>query len=147
MAIDTTTIYQFLCSREERQKYITRSTNIIKFLIDMRNSQHLLYNSLDSFKMIRIALKRQSDMKPFLKQVLEQCNLSTENIDKIKATSKRRVKQSNDYNVYSQPDGSINEEYDVYMDNLNRARIAKTLRSVLHFPGSKIDIENLPWQK
>lgn len=78
--------------------------------------------------MIRIALKRQSDMKQFLRQVLEQCNLSTENIDKIKATSKRRVKQSNDYNVYSQPDGSINEEYEVYMDNLNRARIAKTLR-------------------
>lgn len=78
--------------------------------------------------MIRVALKRQSDLKQFLKQVLESCNLSTEKIDKIKTTSKRYVKHTQDYNVYSQADGTINEEYEMYMDNLNRARMAKTLK-------------------
>lgn len=78
--------------------------------------------------MIRVALKRQSDLKQFLKQILESCNLSTENIDKIKISSKRSVKHTHDYNVYSNADGTINEEYEMYMDNLNRARMAKTLR-------------------
>lgn len=82
----------------------------------------------DTFKLVRVALKRQSDLKQVLKQILELVNLSTESIDKIKVTSKHNVKYTQDYDVYSQADGTINKEYEIYMDNLNRARIAKTLK-------------------
>lgn len=80
--------------------------------------------------MIRIALERQSDLKRFLKHIFESCNLSTENVEKLKTSSKMasNAKYSSDQNAYQQSHGSVYDEYEIYMRNINIAKQARTLR-------------------
>lgn len=68
-------------------------------------------------------------MKRFLKYVLESCNLSTEKVEKLKI---KKVSSSSkfhsDRNVYSRPDGTVYEEYEVYARSVHRAKQEKTLK-------------------
>lgn len=85
----------------------------------------------DSFKLIRIPLEKEPDVKRFLKHILESCNLSTENVEKIKIRKmSASAKFNTDRNVYSRPDGSIYESYDEYARTINRAKLDKTLKCV-----------------
>lgn len=83
----------------------------------------------DSFKLIRIPLEREPDVKRFLKHILGSCNLSTEKVEKLKI---KKVSSSSkfhsDRNVYSRPDGSIYEEYEVYAKSVQRAKQDRTLK-------------------
>lgn len=79
--------------------------------------------------MIRIPLEKEPDVKHFLKHILESCNLSTEKVEKIKIKKiPTSAKFHNDRNVYSRPDGSVYEEYEVYARNVSRAKLDKTLK-------------------
>lgn len=83
----------------------------------------------DSFKLIRIPLEKEPDVKRFLKHILESCNLSTEKVEKIKIKKvSTNSKFHSDRNVYSRPDGSVYEEYEVYARTVNRAKLDKTLK-------------------
>lgn len=83
----------------------------------------------DSFKLVRIPLEKEPDIKHFLKHILKSCNLSTENVEKMKAKKvSTSSKFHSDRNVYSRPDGSTYEEYEVYTRDINRAKLDKTLK-------------------
>lgn len=78
--------------------------------------------------MIRIPLERQSDLRRFLKKILELTNLSTETVEKLKVTEKPvSAKFSSEDHVYSQA-ASIFEEYEIYRRNIQRAKQANTLK-------------------
>lgn len=83
----------------------------------------------DSFKLIRISLEREPNVKHFLKHILESCNLSTENVEKIKI--RRQTTNSKFHsarNVYSQPNGAMYDEFRAYERNINQAKLDKTLK-------------------
>lgn len=83
---------------------------------------------LDSFKLVRISLEKESNVKRFLIRILEACNLSTEKVEKLKIKKvPTSAKFHNDRNVYSRGDGSIYEEYEVYR-TVQRAKQDKTLK-------------------
>lgn len=85
----------------------------------------------DSFKLVRIPLEKEPDVKRFLKHILESCDLSTEKVEKLKIKKPpTSTKFNTDRNVYSQPDGSIYEEYEVYARSVHRAKLDKTLKFV-----------------
>ena len=75
------------------------------------------------------SIGKKPDVKRFLKHILESCNLSTEKVEKLKI---KRVSTSakfhTDRNVYSRPDGSFYEEYEVYRTEVQKARQDKTLK-------------------
>lgn len=89
------------------------------------------YLQIDSFKLIRIPLEQQPDVKRFLRSILESCNLSTEKIEKLKI---RKVSTSSspfsNRNAYSQSDASRYEEYEVYARTTQKAKQDKTLKLV-----------------
>lgn len=73
-------------------------------------------------------MEREPDVKRFLKRILEACNLSTEKVEKLKIKKvPMSAKFHNDRNVYSQADGSIYEEYEVYR-TVQKTKQDKTLK-------------------
>lgn len=88
---------------------------------------HLISVS-DSFKMIKIQLQRQPDMKQFLKQVLASFDLSTENVEKVKIT-KRKSNPKFSSNDQQHPEAPIFDEYEIYARTM-RSKQAKTLKCV-----------------
>lgn len=89
-------------------------------------------NIADKFKLIKIRLERQLDIKRFVKSILESCSLSTDKIDKIKITkptSRSNSRPQSAEEFYAQ-DASIFEEYEVYSRTARRARQEKTLEYV-----------------
>lgn len=83
----------------------------------------------DSFKLVRIPLEKEPDVKRFLKHILESCNLSTEKVEKIKIKrDSTSSKFHSDRNVHSRPDGSVYEEYEVYARSVSRAKLDKALK-------------------
>lgn len=85
--------------------------------------------SPDSFKLIRIPLEREPDVKRFLKHILQSCNLPTERVEKIKIKKhSTNSKLHSDRNVYSRPDGSKYDDHEVYERKVNRAKLDKTLK-------------------
>lgn len=91
----------------------------------------VLFYFADSFKLIRIPLEKEPDVKRFLKHILEACNLSTEKVEKLKIKKvSTSAKFHTDRNVYSRPDGSFYEEYEVYRTEVQKARQDKTLKWV-----------------
>lgn len=74
-------------------------------------------------------MEKQPDVKRFLKHILESCNLSTEKVEKIKIKKTlSSAKFHSDRNVYTRPDGSVYEEYEVYARSVHRAKLDKTLK-------------------
>lgn len=99
----------------------------------IKNSIKIIINAgfyfADSFKLIRIPLEKEPDVKRFLKHILESCNLSTEKVEKLKIKKvSTSAKFHTDRNVYSRPDGSFYEEYEVYRTEVQKARQDKTLK-------------------
>lgn len=91
----------------------------------------LLSQIADSFKLVRIPLEKEPDVKRFLRHILKSCNLPTEKVEKLKIKkAPTSTKFNTDRNVYSQPDGSIYEEYEVYAQSVHRAKLNKTLKLV-----------------
>lgn len=83
----------------------------------------------ESFKLIRIPLEKEPDVKRFLRHILESCNLSTENVERLKIKKiSTSSKFHSDRNVYSNSDGTIYEEYEVYARNAQKAKQDKTLK-------------------
>lgn len=82
---------------------------------------------LDSFKMIRVSLERQLDIKHFLNNIFKTCNLPTENIEKIQVTKKSSTRRfsSDAYEQYQE--APIYDEYEIYARTM-RTKQAKTLR-------------------
>lgn len=113
--------------------------------IRMKSFTRWLSSSVsDSFKLIRIPLERQPDVKRFLKHILESCNLSTEKVEKIKFKKvSTSSKFNNDRNVYSRPDGSVYEEYEVYAQSVHRAKQDRTLKWVNN---QLIPIKHFQWK-
>lgn len=74
-------------------------------------------------------MEKEPDVKRFLKNILESCNLSTEKVEKLKV---KKVAPSskfhNDRNVYTRQDGTIHDEYEVYARNVQKAKQDKTLK-------------------
>lgn len=96
-------------------------------------------NISDKFKLIKIRLERQSDIKRFVKSILESCSLSTDKIDEIKitkASSRANTRPHSAEEFYAQ-DASIFEEYEVYSRTARRARQERTLEYVQHIRKSK----------
>lgn len=87
----------------------------------------ILVNILDSFKIIRIPLEREPDVKRFIKHILVSCNLSTENVEKLKI---KKTSTSSKFNSdrNSRPDASTYEDYEVYERGINRVKLDKTLK-------------------
>lgn len=82
----------------------------------------------DSFKLVRIPLEKEPDVKHFLKRILEACNLSTDKVEKLKIKkAPASAKFHHDRNVYSREDGSVYEEYEVYR-TVQKAKQDKTLK-------------------
>lgn len=83
----------------------------------------------DSFKLIRIPLEKEPDVKHFLKYILETCNLSTEKVEKMKIKKlSTNSKLHSNRNEYSRPGESMHDEYEVYERRVNRAKLDKTLK-------------------
>lgn len=84
-------------------------------------------------------------MKRFIKTILESCSLSTEKIDKIKATTKESTNSSRrppSAEEFHARDASIFEEYETYRQNSQKSKQEKTLKYVeyhffLRFSGSQ----------
>lgn len=83
----------------------------------------------ESFKLIRIPLEKEPNVKRFLTHILESCSLSTEKVENLKFKKvTASSKFQSDRNVYSREDGSIYEEYEVYARKAQKTKQNNTLK-------------------
>lgn len=83
---------------------------------------------LGNFKKISIRLERHQDIKQFIKNILQSCDLSTEKIDQMKIPASKSNQK-----FYSEDDirnraGPIFEEYELHYRNIKKAKQEKTLQ-------------------
>ena len=136
-AFQTLTYVSFQSTNEESLKHLSAHLEALQSRrmssVSPKNLSFYIRDSeqRDKFKLITIRLDRHSDVKLFIKNVLEACSLPTAKLDKIKVTqqsSTQRSQSNGRGDTFYGNAAEIFEEYEIYLRNMQKTKQEKTLR-------------------